>query len=213
MKLRNKLAAITAAAMLAFTGVGFAAWTFTKVENAQVSTIEDRVAVGIELNAGFKLYNAADNAEVDSLYLICDAPTDAVANRYLAGAGVYWATDEAGVNEITNVYIKGTLSKNLEDEVKDKTSVTVQFTATHNLAENSYVTFGNMTAPANKVVENITSTAANYEVKSVNFALPSVTYTATAIAIEDIAGLTAMNTALGTALSGKALSFTAQIVA
>lgn len=28
MKLRNKLAAITAAAMLAFTGVGFAAWTF-----------------------------------------------------------------------------------------------------------------------------------------------------------------------------------------
>ena len=30
MKLRNKIAAITAAAMLAFTGVGFAAWVFTK---------------------------------------------------------------------------------------------------------------------------------------------------------------------------------------
>jgi hypothetical protein len=30
MKLRNKIAAITAAAMLALAGVGFGAWVFTK---------------------------------------------------------------------------------------------------------------------------------------------------------------------------------------
>ena len=39
MKLRNKIAAITAAAMLAFTGVGFAAWTFTtEVSNNETAT-------------------------------------------------------------------------------------------------------------------------------------------------------------------------------
>ena len=103
MKLKNKLALITAVAMLAFGGVGYAAWTFTKVENAQISTIEDKVAVGIELNDGFKLYNAADDAEVTALYLICDAPT--AETGILAGDGIYWATDAAGANAITNVYI------------------------------------------------------------------------------------------------------------
>ena len=67
MKLRNKLATIMAAAMLAFAGVGFAAWTFTDVQNAQVSTIEDRVSVGIELNDGFKLFDADTDAEVSSV--------------------------------------------------------------------------------------------------------------------------------------------------
>jgi len=209
MKLRNKLAAIMAAAMLAFAGVGFAAWTFTNVENAQVSTVEDKVAVGIELNDGFKLYNAADDAEVNTLYLICDAPTS--EDGVLAGSGVYWATDAAGADAITNVYIKGSLTKDMEDSIKDKTSVIVQFTASHNLATNDYVTFGAMTAPANKVVEDITA-AGSYNVQSVSFALPSVEYV-TAKIPHSIAELTAMNTALGTALGGKALSFTAQIIA
>ena len=40
MKLRNKLAAITAAAMLAFAGIGFAAWTFNKdVQETSQATI------------------------------------------------------------------------------------------------------------------------------------------------------------------------------
>ena len=208
MKLKNKLALITAVAMLAFGGVGYAAWTFTNVENAQISTIEDKVAVGIELNDGFKLYNAADDTEVTALYLICDAP--AAETGILAGDGIYWATDAAGANAITNVYIKGSLTKNMEDSVKDKTSVTVQFTATHNLSS-TYVTFGALTAPANKVVDNINA-AGEFDVQSVSFALPTVEYVQANIP-HNITELTAMNTALGIDLSGKALSFTAQIIA
>ena len=211
MKLKNKLVLIMLVAMLSFFGVGYAAWTFTNVENAQVSTIEDKVAVGIELNDGFKLYNADDDSEVTTLYLICDAPTG--KDYVLAGSGVYWATDAAGANAITSVYIKGSLTKNMEDSVKDKTTVTVQFTATHNLGVNDYVTFGALTAPANKVVENINA-AGSFDVQSVAFALPTVAYSTTEANIpHSIAELTAMNTALATALSGKALSFTAQIIA
>lgn len=208
MKLRNKLALIMVAAMLCFVGVGFAAWTFMNVENAQVSTVQDRVAVGIELNDTFVLYDAATDAPVTALYLICDAPSGETG--ILNGDGVYWATDEAGTNAITNVYIKGSLAKNMEDGIKDKTSVTVQFTASHNLATNDYVTFGTITAPANKIVENITASG-NYDVQSVPFALPTVTYVQANIP-HSISALTTMNTALGTALSSKTLSFTAQII-
>ena len=70
-----------------------------------------------------------------------------------------------------------------------------------------------MTAPANKVVENINA-AGSFDVQSVSFALPAVAYSTTEANIpHSIAELTAMNTALATALSGKALSFTAQIIA
>lgn len=211
MKLKNKLSLITAVAMLTFCGVGYAAWTFTNIENAQVATIEDKVAVGIELNDGFKLYNADDDAEVTALYLICDAPSN--KDYVLAGNGVYWATDAAGTNAITNVYIKGSLTKNMEDNIKDKTSVTVQFTATHNLGENDYVTFGAMTSSANKVINNLNE-AGVFDVQSVDFTLPAVAYSATEENIpHNITELTTMNTILGTALSGKTLSFTAQIIA
>lgn len=211
MKLKNKLSLITTVAMLAFCGVGYAAWTFTNIENAQVATIEDKVAVGIELNDGFKLYNADDDAEVTALYLICDAPSN--KDYVLAGNGVYWATDAAGTDAITNVYIKGSLTKNMEDNIKDKTSVTVQFTATHNLGENDYITFGAMTSSTNKVINNLNE-AGVFDVQSVDFTLPAVAYSATEENIpHNITELTTMNTVLGTALSGKTLSFTAQIIA
>ena len=206
MKLRNKLAAITTAAMLAFAGVGYAAWTFTAQRNAEVATIEDRVAVGIELTDDFALYNASGDAEVTALYLICDAPAGEAG--VLDGDGVYWATDAAGANAITNVYIKGTITKDAEDGVKDnKSTVEVAFTASHNLASNSYVSFGAMTAPAN--VTGI-STADGTTVQSASFALPAVAYISVPTSV---AQLTAMDTALGTALAGTALSFTAEIVA
>ena len=206
MKLRNKIAAITAAAMLAFTGVGFAAWTFTAQREAEVATIEDRVAVGIELTDNFKLYNASGDAEVTALYLICDAPTGVTG--VLDGAGVYWATDAAGANAITNVYLKGTITKVAEDGVLDnKATVEVQFTTSHDLAANTYVSFGAMTAPAN--LTNV-STADGTVVQSASFALPAVAYTSVPTSTAE---LTQMNTALGTALSGKKLSFTVQIIA
>ena len=49
MKLRNKLAAITAAAMLAFTGVGFAAWTFNN-SHEQETELGNYVTSAIEAN-------------------------------------------------------------------------------------------------------------------------------------------------------------------
>lgn len=204
MKLRNKLAIIMATAMLAFSGVGYAAWTFTAERTAQVTTIEDKVAVGIELTDNFKLYNASGNAEVSSLYLICDAP--AGESGVLDGDGVYWATDNAGANAISNVYIKGTLTKVQEDGVKDnKDTVTVQFGASHNFTS-TYIDFGAITAPANINV----SVANNAEVKSANFALPSVDYL---VVPTSTAELTAMNTALASELSGATLSLSAQIIA
>lgn len=215
MKLRNKIAAITAAAMVAFTGVGFAAWTFTNVENAQISSIEDKVAVGIELNHDFKLYNADGNAEVTALYLICDAPTTGTDN-YLAGNGIYWSTSATGKNTsgnklaITNVYIKGSLAKVDGDGVWDKTTVDIAFTANYGALSSTYVTFG--TAPT---IANTTGIAVSNGAvaQSASFELPSVTYTSTALAIKSNAELTAMNTQLATDLSSAVLTFTAEIAA
>lgn len=204
MKLKNKIAAITAAAMLAFAGTGFAAWTFTQ-ERANEAAITDKVAVGIELNDNFALYNADDDAEISALYLICDAPTG--KSYVLDGEGVYWASDAAGATKVDDVYIKGTLLKNNEDSVLDKATVTVSFDADHDLSSN-YITFGNFASIADETV----TVANNAEVKSEDFYLPTVSYVEAQIP-HDVAALTAMNTALATELDSKVLSFNAQITA
>lgn len=217
MKLRFKLMVITLLAMLAFVGVGFASWTFKNSVSTPNTTIEDKVAVAVELNDNFKLYNAADDLEVTALYLICDAPVAAEADttKYLAGEGVYWSTSATGKDgsgnklAITNVYIKGTLNYDAEDSVWPVTSVTVTFTAGAFSVTSDYVTFGALTAPA-AVVVNV---ANNADVQSANFALPTVAYTATALAINSVSGVSAMNSALGTSLSGKVISLSAQITA
>ena len=48
MKLRNKLAAITAAAMLAFTGIGFGAWIFGHEATAN-ETVTPAVTAAVDL--------------------------------------------------------------------------------------------------------------------------------------------------------------------
>ena len=202
MKLRNKLAAITAASMLAFAGIGFAAWTFTQERAAEVS-VTDKVSVGIELNDNFKLYNADDDAEISSLYLICDAPTG--KTFVLGGEGVYWASDAAGITKVDDVYLKGTLLKEEEDGILNKSEVTVSFTASHSLTSN-YVTFGAFSAIADATV----TVANNANVQSADFNLPTVSYKDAALP-QSVEELTDMNTALGTELSGAVLSFTAQI--
>lgn len=213
MKLRRTLALIMVAAMLCFVGIGFAAWTFTNIESAQVSTIEDRVAVGIELNDGFELYNAADNTVISTLYLICDAPSGETG--ILNGQGVYWSTSVTGKDgsgnklAVTNVYIKGTLAKADEDGVWDKATVDVAFTADYSDLSSTYITFG--TAPTIASTTGIT-VVDDAIVQSATFILPTVAYV-TANLPHSITELTAMNTALGTALTGTALRFTAQIIA
>ena len=204
MTLKNKISAITAAAMLAFTGVGFAAWTFTNEQSASISTITSKVSVGIELNDGFTLHNASGNAEVTSLYLICDAP--AGQSGVLAGNGVYWATDAAGANAITNVYMKGTLKKVAEDGILDKATVTVSFAASHNLTS-TYITFGTFGAITD--VSDI-STEDNTPVQSGNIALPTLSYSSVPTSTSE---LTTMRTTVASEVVGKSLTFTAHISA
>lgn len=64
MKLRNKLAAIAAAAMLAFTGVGFAAWTFNNTvaqnENALAYATSALKAENVELSGDTEVYLVLD---------------------------------------------------------------------------------------------------------------------------------------------------------
>lgn len=64
MKLRNKIAAITAAAMLAFTGVGFAAWTFNStavVEKQGTGYVTSAMDLkGIEVTSPENLYVVFD---------------------------------------------------------------------------------------------------------------------------------------------------------
>ena len=99
MKLRNKIAAITAAAMLAFTGVGFAAWTFNKdVTDFKNATIQ----VLSESEEGTLTLDATD------LYIILDQ------------AGISYASDVAGANPVTqltgvyNAVADGTLGENMD---------------------------------------------------------------------------------------------------
>ena len=204
MKLKTKLAMVPALASLLFVGAGFAAWEFTQVRDADVA-VTDKVAVGIELNDNFKLYNADDDAEITALYLICDAPSG--KSYVLDGAGVYWASDAAGATAVDDVYIKGTLKKEVEDNILDDDKITVSFAASHNL-DSDYITFGSFAAIADVDV----TVANNADVQSGDFYLPTLAYVEAEIP-HSVAELTAMNTALATELSGAALSFSAQITA
>lgn len=175
MKLRNRITAITLLAILAFVGVGFAAWTFTnEVEQVTDATGTPKIVCAIELNDDFELYNATTNTVISTLYLICDAPASGL--NTLAGHGVYWSSADdatAWANKIDNVYIKGTLNYNAYD-IAEVASVTVTFATGTNyaLANGTYVEFAAATLPAAKVV----AVANNATVQSVNFALPVPSY-------------------------------------
>ena len=112
MKLRNKIAAITAAAMLAFTGVGFAAWTFTASKEAEVADIAGKVTAAIEAQ-NLVIKNADKSADVSSLYIICDAPTGETG--LLAGEGIYWATDALGEDPIEALTLIGSVNEDDND--------------------------------------------------------------------------------------------------
>ena len=99
MKLKNKLAAISAATMLAFTGVGYAAWTFNKDTN---DTKNATVSVLAESEKG--TLAISDTA----LYIILDQ------------AGISYASDAAGEHPVTTLTAtytaeaNGTLGENMD---------------------------------------------------------------------------------------------------
>lgn len=175
MKLRNTIVLITIIAMLAFIGVGFAAWTFTnEVEQGTDAEATPKIVCAIELNDDFELYNATTNTVLSTVYLICDAPASGL--NTLAGHGVYWSSANdatAWANKIDNVYIKGTLNYDAYD-IAEVASVTVTFAVgtNYDLTNGTYVEFAAATLPADKVVV----VANNAEVKSANFALPIPSY-------------------------------------
>lgn len=175
MKLRRTIVLIAIMAMLAFIGIGFAAWTFTnEVEQGTDSSATPKIVCAIELNDDFELYNATTNTVLSTVYLICDAPASGL--NTLGGHGVYWSSANdatAYANKIDNVYIKGTLNYNAYD-IAEVASVTVTFAVgtNYDLTNGTYVEFAAATLPADKVV----AVANNAEVKSVNFALPVPSY-------------------------------------
>jgi len=124
MKLRNKLAAITAAAMLAFTGVGFAAWTFTKNAEEQSVAITGKATAAIEAKE-LKVQDGSDN-DVTNLYIICDAPEG--QEGLLDGKGIYWATDDQGEDEITSLTLIGSVNED-DNDIHDISKYVGHFSA------------------------------------------------------------------------------------
>lgn len=93
MKLRNKLAAITAAAMLAFTGVGFGAWVFGH-EASAIETVTNEVTAAVDLTG------LSADITTSGLKIVLDQPAKTGYNEQ--GKGAYWANSAgAAVTTIT----------------------------------------------------------------------------------------------------------------
>jgi len=174
-----KITALALCAIMLLTGIGFSAWVFTNPVQTPDANVTSRITCAVELNNNFKLYKYVDgenDVELTNLYLICDAPASGL--NALAGNGVYWSTTNdstAYANRIEGsvLYIKGTLNYNAYD-IADASTVTVTFAAGTNYSLNNgtYIEFGAANIPAPVVV----SVANNAEVKSAQFALPTVSY-------------------------------------
>lgn len=118
MKLRNKIAAITAAAMLAFTGVGFAAWTFTKEVNQSVENISGVVTAAVEAKDNIVVKaggHALHGTDAYSLVVYCDAPSGVTG--LTAGKGIYWAVtanpssnDPTDYTKVTSITVDASIT-------------------------------------------------------------------------------------------------------
>ena len=156
MKLRNKIAAITAAAMLAFAGVGYAAWTFNNAAE-QTATENTYVTSAIE----------AKNVTLSetTYYLVFDQ------------AKPYWSTavdNGSKPVEVTDGKITVTPHYEVVDQ-NDGASWTYTLTSAMAVdsAISNYVTVGTF----NNADVTGTVTAANAEtIAAVDYALPTLSY-------------------------------------
>ena len=166
MKLRNKIAAITAASMLAFAGVGFAAWTFTKSVNDSAS-IQGKVTAAIEAS-GLAVQDCAGN-DVTGLYIICDAP--AGQTGLVAGQGIYWSTQADGSDTITSLTLVGSVTED-DNDIADINTYTGHFASTAFSAVNgTYVGI----AAAAALDQSVVSADASADVQYV-WTLPALSY-------------------------------------
>jgi len=189
MKLRNKIAAITAAAMLAFAGVGFAAWQFTSTVNKDASG-SNLVTCAVE---------ASDlTADHDTLYLICDAPADPTGNLK-AGDGIFWSTSADGLNPITELTLTGEFNHNQED-LDYEHGIEYEFTCTPSgdlAADTAYFTY-----TAGSFASGETGTSTTFADVTAVYTLPTYEYVAAVKAYNSVSQVTAMNSAL----NGKTLT-------
>ena len=173
MKLRNKIAAITAAAMLAFTGVGFAAWTFTKSESSEVP-VTSVVTAAIEAKEV-----SADPAE---FFLICDAPSGQTG--LVAGNGIYWsdtATNDGSV--LSSITLTGKVNENDED-LLDFSGYKGKFVITADAIDTTYVDM----AAVNLTTDLITVNSKNGNCEYV-YTLPTLSYAAVPTSVAQVSAM------------------------
>lgn len=159
MTLKNKLTIITASAMLAFAGVGFAAWTF----NNSVAQTQD---AGSYVTSAINAKNVALSGDT-TVYLVLDQ------------AKPYWST---AVNngskpvELVGGKITVTPDYDLQNQ-NDGASWTYTITSQMDVAADieTYVTLSGF----DTVDKTGTITAAGHEtIAAVDYALPTLAYTA-----------------------------------
>ena len=180
MKLRNKLAAITAAAMLAFTGVGFGAWVFghQATENATVTNV---VTAAVDLTGL--------TADHDSFKLVLDQPSK---SYNLQGKGLHWE-DNSG-NALTSIELTPAITfRSGSDTPTYEYSFVPDVTISSGF--DSIVTFSNV----DETERTGTFTQAS-PLAAFSYTLPTLAYT-------DEPESLAEYDAMVTALAGKSISF------
>ena len=201
MKLRNKLAAITAAAMLAFTGVGFAAWTFTKTVEDSV-TATSKVTCGIEAN-NLKVYNG--DTEIENIYIVFDAPTTATGDRK-AGEGIFYCTDLASpsTTKITTLKLVGQIDHIENDLHYGDVVEQVEF----KVAETNNIPVEQVSFNAGSIADSVQDVVVDDNEYEAIYTLPTLDYVDAPASLAEL-------TAFDTAVSGKTilLAFTFSIKA
>lgn len=180
MKLRNKLAAITATAMLAFAGVGFASWAFTK-QVSQDAPVTGVVTAAIEANDV--------SADPDTFYLICDAPSG--QSGLVAGNGIYWSdTAENDGSVLSSITLTGTVTQN-DENLLDFSKYKGKFVITAEALDTTYVDI----AAVNLTTDLITVDSKNGDCEY-EYTLPALSY---ATVPTSVAQVSAMNAELAAA--------------
>ena len=192
MKLRNKIAAITAAAMLAFTGVGFAAWTFTKTAEDSV-TATSKVTCGIEAN-NLKVYNG--DTEIENIYVIFDAPTKATGDRK-AGEGIFYCTDLASpsTTKITTLKLVGQIDHAENDLHYGDVAKQVEFKVT----ETNSIPAAQVSFNAGSIANSVQDVVVNDNEYEAIYTLPTLDYVDAPASLAEL-------TAFDAAVSGKTIS-------
>lgn len=168
MNLKNKLAMITAASLLAFVGVGFASWTFTQqvADNADVA---GKVTAAIEAD-NLRVTDGNGN-DIEHIYLICDAPSGETG--LVAGNGIYWSTENSNdySKRITTLTLVGSVNED-DNDIADFSTYVGHFASTATGAiDGTYVDIDATSA----LSQNVTSVSKNANVEYV-WTLPTVSY-------------------------------------